>query len=374
MIFSFASLLGLMGSVMFDVAIDRYQLPIDVLSYYFVLWNFAAVGTISIFWQAGIPSNVTQGYLIVTSVILAWHFSHFDEWTAWTLLVMLALYDLCAVLTPWGPLKFLVNEMQVEGAPQMPGLLYEAELEGGGRVDYRRRGEVEVENMRQAQHPIAREEERRPGLLGVDEHNGTSGSRDEDGPPPIQYVNSGIGTPGIPAVSTSLTSHSSDASGSDSSSDSSSSSEAVEAPSTIVLPLAIAKLYRLPAVSAPPGVFPCESEREGSGVNRNAPLLSDGEGPPGAAVYQRHYTAEQLRTNIRVVIPQNGGRIERWGGEQDGTQHRFVVFDRHGEEKRSLVVNQQGRVFEIMDDDESEEEDEFSNTIRLGLVSFNGIS
>jgi hypothetical protein len=32
---------------------------------------------------------------------------------------MLAVYDLCAVLTPCGPLKALVNLMQHEDAPEM---------------------------------------------------------------------------------------------------------------------------------------------------------------------------------------------------------------------------------------------------------------
>jgi hypothetical protein len=32
---------------------------------------------------------------------------------------MLAIYDLCAVLTPCGPLKALVNLMQHEDAPEM---------------------------------------------------------------------------------------------------------------------------------------------------------------------------------------------------------------------------------------------------------------
>ena len=39
--------------------------------------------------------------------------------TAWCLLFMLAMYDLCAVLTPCGPLKALVNLMQHEDAPDM---------------------------------------------------------------------------------------------------------------------------------------------------------------------------------------------------------------------------------------------------------------
>ncbi|CAN0388874.1 unnamed protein product, partial [Discosporangium mesarthrocarpum] len=78
-------------------------------------------------FSQGIPGRVTQGYLVATSVIMA---SRFDEWTGWCLLVVLALYDLCAVLTPCGPLKALVHLMQEYDEP-MPGLLYEAELPPG---------------------------------------------------------------------------------------------------------------------------------------------------------------------------------------------------------------------------------------------------
>jgi hypothetical protein len=49
------------------------------------------------------------------------------QWTGWTLLVALALYDLCAVLTPCGPLKKLV-ELAQEYKDPIPGLLYEAEV------------------------------------------------------------------------------------------------------------------------------------------------------------------------------------------------------------------------------------------------------
>eukprot|EP01041_Mallomonas_annulata_P010489 gene10489-21882_t len=85
------------------------------------------VGIIAIFYQKGIPTVVTQGYLVCTSVILAWQLSRFDEWTAWALLVVLAFYDLCAVLSPCGPLKALVGLMQERNEP-LPGLLYEADL------------------------------------------------------------------------------------------------------------------------------------------------------------------------------------------------------------------------------------------------------
>lgn len=44
------------------------------------------------------------------------------------LLVLLALYDLFAVLSPCGPLKALVHLMSKQDAPHLPGLLYEANL------------------------------------------------------------------------------------------------------------------------------------------------------------------------------------------------------------------------------------------------------
>jgi len=39
----------------------------------------------------------------------------FPEWTIWALLVGLAIYDIFAVLTPWGPLKALVELSQERG-------------------------------------------------------------------------------------------------------------------------------------------------------------------------------------------------------------------------------------------------------------------
>jgi presenilin 1 len=58
---------------------------------------------------------------------MAWQLGQFPEWTTWALVVVLAFYDLCAVLTPCGPLKWLVQLVQKEGRP-LPGLLYEAEI------------------------------------------------------------------------------------------------------------------------------------------------------------------------------------------------------------------------------------------------------
>ena len=55
------------------------------------------------FWPA--PVLLKQGYLVVTGVVTAYMFTFIPEWTTWTLLIAMALYDLYAVLTPGGPLK-----------------------------------------------------------------------------------------------------------------------------------------------------------------------------------------------------------------------------------------------------------------------------
>ncbi|CAM9919097.1 unnamed protein product [Ectocarpus sp. 12 AP-2014] len=158
MAMSSAVLLGVMGGAVWAAALEVYQLPCDAFTYYGVLWNFAVVGVVAIFYQKGIPTVVTQAYLVATSIIMAWQLSRFEEWTGWCLLVVLALYDLCAVLTPCGPLKALVNLMQEYEEP-MPGLLYEAELPAGPP----RRRRPENDRRAPSQQQVRREQ---PGAAG----------------------------------------------------------------------------------------------------------------------------------------------------------------------------------------------------------------
>src|SRR5210317_1729639 len=72
MMFSSMTLLGVLGGVMFNVGIEKYQIPIDWLTFLFALYNFAFVGVAAIFYSHGIPPYITQGYLICSSVIVAW--------------------------------------------------------------------------------------------------------------------------------------------------------------------------------------------------------------------------------------------------------------------------------------------------------------
>jgi presenilin 1 len=67
-----------------------------------LLWQ--VVGMLGLFFMP-VPISMKQGYLIVTGIVVAYIFTLIPEWTTWVLLVAMALYDLCAVLTPGGPLK-----------------------------------------------------------------------------------------------------------------------------------------------------------------------------------------------------------------------------------------------------------------------------
>ncbi|CAN0184949.1 unnamed protein product [Discosporangium mesarthrocarpum] len=51
MMLSSAALLGVMGGALWLTALERWQVPLDAITYYGALWNFAAVGVLAIFYQ-----------------------------------------------------------------------------------------------------------------------------------------------------------------------------------------------------------------------------------------------------------------------------------------------------------------------------------
>ena len=312
---------------MFEVAIERYNLVVDRFTFVFALFNFAAVGTLAIFFQKGIPTFVTQGYLVATSVILAWQLSHFNPWTSWALLVMLALYDLCAVLTPCGPLRALVNLMSQEGSPNMPGLLYEAELPAEAQRPGRRRRQEDQPPTSPSQ-PSSSVESPSPAS---DENPVSTPSTETPAPPASPDSPSPGGT------------------------------EEDESPApTGLMPLAIAKLYRLPLVE------PVSPTRRPSFT----PLLEeDGitDNPSPNELLARQYTPEQLCMEVEAIFPRNGGRIDRTVTASGET--RYIVKDRHGEVKKTLFVDPEGKVFEVRRRENTDDTKE-NNTIKLGLGDF----
>lgn len=314
------TLLGVLGGNLVHTALQIYDIPIDKVTFGFVMFNFAMVGVLAIFWGEGVPKYVTQGYLICTSIILAWHLSYFDVWTTWALLFMLALYDLCAVLTPCGPLKALVNAMSEEGAPEMPGLLFEAELPP---------------------------EAKRPGTPSATPRN-SSGNADRSRTSSVSRSRATGASEGTAASEQGAEPRSTSG----------------LPPAQVDVPLAIAKVYNLAIVGLPKEskeiMFPSKQRAAAA-----APLLKENFGFDGHVDLPAEPTVRQLRTLVTVRLPENGGRLER---VKKRGKRVYLERDRHGEPKRILWVDRAGKVFaEMRDDDENAEQ---RNTIRLGLGDF----
>lgn len=103
MISSFLLLTSAGGVIVKDILCHLLHWPVDVYSMVVVMYNFGAVGTLSIFYQKGIPGPIERGYLILTSVIMAWQLLQWPPWSIWAILCLLACWDLFAVLAPCGP-------------------------------------------------------------------------------------------------------------------------------------------------------------------------------------------------------------------------------------------------------------------------------
>jgi len=346
MICSSALLLGFLGGLMFDVFIERYRLPLDLISFYLIIVNFAAVGTISIFYQKGIPMFMTQSYLVLTSVILAWQLSHLNAWTTWTLLVCLALYDLCAVLTPCGPLKALVNLMSKDDAPDMPGLLYEAPLpEGIDRPGRQARGNTNKNNTT-----------KESGSRRIEDSAATGAGNRESVEHDTTSTNTGVASIPPSVVSSVMLNG-------DDGQEIVMSEVDVDFPT---IPLAIALIYRLEILSPDCYVSTYQTK----------PLTRQGLSP------------SQLRAHVGVRFPSSGGKIIQnqdnvgWGGGESPERRngnrievelKYDVLDRNGNVKRTLVVDEEGRVFQEEDHASNatgENTQSGNNSIKLGLGDF----
>ncbi|MQM01028.1 hypothetical protein Taro_033769 [Colocasia esculenta] len=123
MAFSSTLVLALMGGGLFVLLLHRFDVPLDCFTFLVLLFNFAIVGAVAVL--GAVPIAVTQGYLVLIGVLVAYWFTMLPEWTTWALLMAMALYDLAAVLLPVGPLRLLV-ELAISRDEEIPALVYEA--------------------------------------------------------------------------------------------------------------------------------------------------------------------------------------------------------------------------------------------------------
>ncbi|XP_017973444.1 PREDICTED: presenilin-like protein At2g29900 [Theobroma cacao] len=150
--FSSFVVLGFMGGEIALIFIEKFSVPIDCITFSVVLFNFAAVGVLAVF-MSKMAIFVTQGYLVLIGMFVAYWFTLLPEWTTWVLLVAMALYDLAAVLLPVGPLRLLV-ELAMSRDEDIPALVYEARPvthhdSGSGENTVQRRVWRERGNVRQ---------------------------------------------------------------------------------------------------------------------------------------------------------------------------------------------------------------------------------
>ncbi|XP_057805045.1 presenilin-like protein At2g29900 [Salvia miltiorrhiza] len=122
--FSSLLVLGFMGGEIALFLIKVSSFPIDCVTFAVALYNFTVVGVMAVF-MSKMAIFVTQAYLVVIGMLVAYWFTLLPEWTTWALLVAMSLYDLAAVLLPGGPLRLLV-ELAMSRDEDIPALVYEA--------------------------------------------------------------------------------------------------------------------------------------------------------------------------------------------------------------------------------------------------------
>ncbi|KAJ3265659.1 Presenilin-1 [Chytriomyces hyalinus] len=122
-------ILGVLGVFGYFISVTFLWLnllPLDYITFAFFIWNFAAVGIMSVFWSKG-PLWLQQSYLVVISSMMAFMLtnSSIPTITTWILLALLAVWDLIAVLCPYGPLRLLIETSKSQNR-EIPALLYSA--------------------------------------------------------------------------------------------------------------------------------------------------------------------------------------------------------------------------------------------------------
>eukprot|EP00934_Nitzschia_sp_Nitz4_P006149 Nitzschia sp. Nitz4//scaffold2_size372955//19985//21959//NITZ4_000355-RA/size372955-snap-gene-0.58-mRNA-1//-1//CDS//3329546572//6139//frame0 len=388
MVLTMTMLLGYFTSNIALVIIEKYHLRVDIFSFVYVLWNYAIVGVMAIFFNRGIPKFVTQGYLVASSVAVAWQLSYFNTWTAWSLLVMLALYDLFAVLTPCGPLKMLTGLMSRPGAQSLPGLLYEAELPRG--VNRPRRETAPPQQQQTGSDPrnnehaedSAEQAQQQPSVERSSLFIGESLPNDESTTSmnPLLHTspnNEGDVEPtdGGQRVEISTNRNSVALLNTETPQEQVGPALSLESADPRIeevsqrpaqrkgeVPLAIARMYKLTVIDE-------------EGILSNQRRRND-------ALIQREYTAEeiraatwtpqQLRREVTVLFPSRGGRIVKDATEASPHGSKYLVYNRTGELLRTFVVNRQGQVLQVVRRDNSgnASEEEGPGSIKLGLGDF----
>ena len=136
LVLSYVCILGLFPGYLMYRAFEEWRVPFDYITLVvFILWNFSVVCTFIIFEQSlPMPSRVRvqNVLLLIIASALVFPFACLPEWTIWTTLVLLIIYDLWAVLTKYGILRkaMVIQKRRMLMADEFvlpPGMVYEGE-------------------------------------------------------------------------------------------------------------------------------------------------------------------------------------------------------------------------------------------------------
>ncbi|XP_054169332.1 1-phosphatidylinositol 4,5-bisphosphate phosphodiesterase gamma-1-like [Oppia nitens] len=126
---SISLILTILSSKIFGEIVYAMNIPFDLITSYLFLWNYVIIGVICIFWMG--PEILQKFFLIMnscmTSVVILFILY---GWPVWILLGVLVIWDIVAVLCPFGPLRLLIKTLETQkkkdGKPMTfpPGLLY----------------------------------------------------------------------------------------------------------------------------------------------------------------------------------------------------------------------------------------------------------